>query len=86
MAIVDAQARTLVPTVLRRMAEMVEDQRWEIPFEQSEGSVVMVDKGRSFTEDKTGEKFYSVVYVMIAETQEQIEERTSKLLNISRGT
>lgn len=80
MPIVDAQARALIPLVLRRMAETIEDQRLEMPFERSHGSVAMLETGRSFTDGATGERFYPLVYVMIAETKEEISARVVTLL------
>ena len=80
MSIVDAQARALIPLVLRTMAETIEDQRLDIPFERSEGSVAMLEAGRSFTDGTTGQKYHALVYVMIAESEEEIEARVSTLL------
>ncbi len=80
MPIVDAQARAIIPIFLRRMAETVEDQRIQIPFERSEGLVAMLQVDRPLIEEGTGQKFYSLVYVMVAETKEAIDRRVETLL------
>lgn len=80
MSIADAQARALIPMALRRMAETVENPRIQMPFERSEGSITMLAADKPIIEAGTGRRFYHLVYVVLAETRQQIEERVEQLL------
>jgi len=85
MAIADVQARALMAQVLRRTADMVE-QQIDMPFERAtNGMFAVLDKGRRFTDAATGQKFYTLVYGMVSEAKEDIEALTTRLIEPSAG-
>ena len=79
MPIADAQIRGAMLAIWGRTKETIE--RMSIPMEWvTSGKVAFMDKDMAFTEADTGQRLYALVYVMLSETQEAIEEQARTLM------
>ena len=77
MRLADVESRAFIVRALKRVLRAAETT--PLP-EWSDGMIGVLDNRLGFRDPATGEKLYGLVYVLIAEDEESISERTKAIL------
>ena len=81
MRLADVESRAFAVRALKRMLKTVKTA--PLP-EWNDGMIGLLDNRLGFRDPATGQKLYGLVYVLIAEDEQSISERTRAILG-TRG-